>query len=359
LSGVDELDHLDELRTRNIIREMVVDMKMHKHPSVATALLKAMHWTRAYNLISNPCVYQLMNEYLSPFVLLKKSRRNKHSIIPPRILKKLLIESELQVEKAQQMFESWSAIQLRLNQSISNLSSAHFNDGTYIDALNNDEQNELAKYHQTINKLRTYVFILVLSYTGMRYGEAIALPDDAALEREGEYYLKTLLSKTTDGTQCLEWIANKTTYDAVVLLSKINQIYRERAKLLLEHHSDALPCTRRINMQYGLSNRELFNVQQHKQSCQFTINEKLHKNGFSNINTLFSIPVTAEDIELLNRMTCNYQSVTHNHKGFRKPYQQGMLFNFSAHQFRHTFAWFIVANRLGDLDDIKCELRAK
>ncbi|MEY3880467.1 MAG: hypothetical protein RIQ94_1263 [Pseudomonadota bacterium] len=204
LLGFDELDHLDELKIRNIIREMVVDMKMHEHPSVADALLKAMYWTKAYQLISNPCVYQLMNEYLGPFVLLKKSRRNKHSIIPPRILKKLLIQSELQVEKAQQMFEPWSKIQLRLNQSISTVSSGHFNLSTYIDVLNNDEQIELDKYHNTINTLRRYTYILVLSYTGMRYSEALALSDDAAVEREGQYYLKTFLSKTTDETQCLE-----------------------------------------------------------------------------------------------------------------------------------------------------------
>ncbi|MDR5736032.1 hypothetical protein QCE47_27340 [Caballeronia sp. LZ025] len=40
-----------------------------------------------------------------------------------------------------------------------------------------------------------------------------------------------------------------------------------------------------------------------------------------------------------------------------KPYRVGDPFNLTAHQFRHTFAWFIIANRLGDLDDIKYQFK--
>jgi hypothetical protein len=72
---------------------------------------------------------------------------------------------------------------------------------------------------------------------------------------------------------------------------------------------------------------------------------------------MFSISLTEEDIGDLDRMECNYQSVNSNHKRFRKPYVIGDYFNFTAHQFRHTFAWFIVANRLGDLDDIKYQYK--
>ena len=82
-----------------------------------------------------------------------------------------------------------------------------------------------------------------------------------------------------------------------------------------------------------------------------------HANGFNNINKMFSIRVTEHDIAELERMGCNYQSVSSNHKKFKKPYKVGDFFNFTAHQFRHTFAWFIVANRLGDLDDIKYQYK--
>ena len=358
ISGIDELDSLEELKLRNIICEMIRSMKINKYPSVAIALLKAFRWTSGYNLITNSSVYNLMNEYLRPFSLLKNERRLKHSIIPPRILKILLLEAELQVEKAQKVFNLWENIQSRTNQEISTFSSKSLRNGTsIINVLTKEEEKELAKYHHTIKELRRYVYILILSYTGMRFSEVLSLPDNAAISRDGQYRLKTLLSKTTDGTQYLEWVTNKTTYDAVVLLSKINKIYRSRAELLLTYHYDFLSETRRINMQYGLSDKRLFNVLQHKYGCEFRCNSSVNDKGFANIKTLFFIPVTDDDIDLLNRMGCNYQSIAHNHKGFRQEYKKGILFNFTAHQFRHTFAWFIVANGLGDLDDIKYQFK--
>jgi len=357
MNGLDELNDINELKMRHIIREMIVSMEMNKHPSTAVAILKTMYWVRAYQLIVNPAVHVLMIEYLRPFNALKKQRQNKHAIIPPRVLENILSESEFQVEKARQMFEPWCEIQLKLNRAISILPVGYFRKSTFIDILTDIEKSELAKYHYTINRLRRYVYALILSYTGMRFNEVIALPDDGAIAINGEYYLKTLLSKTTDEPQYLEWVTNKTTYDAVILLSNINQIYRERAELLLTHHADTLSDGRRINMQYGLKNREIFNVQHHKQSCQFTQNGESHSDGFSNLNNIFNISVTAEDIEHLNQMNCNYHSVTHNHQGFRSPYKVGDIFNLSDHMFRHTFAWFIIANRLGTLGDIKYQFK--
>ncbi|GAM65253.1 mobile element protein [Vibrio ishigakensis] len=38
-------------------------------------------------------------------------------------------------------------------------------------------------------------------------------------------------------------------------------------------------------------------------------------------------------------------------------YNVGDTFKLTPHQFRHTFAWFIIANRLGDLDDIKYQFK--
>ena len=355
--GLDELNDLPGLRFRNIIHEMVQHMNMEKSPSVAQSLLTAMYWVRIYGLIENTSVFDVINEYLMPYTALKEQRRNKHAIIPPRILKILLNKSEAQVIKADAAFDSWRGIQLFLNDKISSCPPAKFCRDTYIGVLTKNEQKELAKYHQTINTLRRYVFVLVLSYTGMRYSEAMAMPDDAAIGKDGKYYIKTLLSKTTDGTQYLEWITNKITHDAVALLASVNEVYRQRAELLLAHHADALPEKRRLNMEFGILNRQLFNVSHHKQSCEFAAHSKASKNGFTNINTLFSISITDEDIELLNRMECNYQSVNSNHNGFKKPYKEGVSFNFTAHQFRHTFAWFIIANRLGDLDDIKYQYK--
>jgi hypothetical protein len=66
---------------------------------------------------------------------------------------------------------------------------------------------------------------------------------------------------------------------------------------------------------------------------------------------LYDVYVTEEDIEQLENTESNIKSLTGKDKG--EPYQIGDIFRLSAHMFRHSFAWFIMANRLGTLDDIK------
>jgi hypothetical protein len=298
-----------------------------------------------------------MNEYFLPFTLLAKERRNKHSVIPIQIMKQVLKASEEHVDAAEKLIADWHILQTKLNDAIPHLPASAFKSSTYIGGLDSEECAELDEYYQQIKNLRKHTFVLVISYTGMRYSEAMALSDDSAIERNDKYYIKTLLSKTTDETQSLEWVTNEVTYRAVKLLTRVCSVYRERAALLLKHHSDLLPLKRKLNLEFGLSNRTLFGVSPHKKSCEFSIHTKSTKNGFNNINKMFSIKVNEHDIAELERMGCNYQSVSSNHKKFKKPYKVGDFFNFTAHQFRHTFAWFIVANRLGDLDDIKYQYK--
>jgi len=272
-------------------------------------------------------------------------------------MKQVLKASEKHILAAENIFDDWSLLQKKLNAAIPDLGVSKLKDSVSINALSEEESEELNSYHLLINNLRRYTFALVLSYTGMRHNEAMALTDDSAIDKNGKFYLKTLLSKTTDGTQKLEWITNEITYKAVDLMARVNQVYRERASLYLLHHGEFLPMGIKLNFRFGLENRTLFGVMPYKKSCGFSINVKSTKNTFDNLNKIFHIAVKEQDIHELDRMGCNYQSVNSNHKKFKEPYEVGVYFNFTAHQFRHTFAWFIVANRLGDLDDIKYQYK--
>ncbi len=357
IESFSDLDKLPGLRLRNIILDLVQASDVKKHPSYAQSLLSAIYWLKLYLVVKNEQFYDLMNEYFLPFTLLKKERRNKHSVIPVQIMKQILKASEDHVNAAEIIIDGWHALQTKVNNAVEHAPKKHLKNSTYVDGLNEAESAELDEYYELIKNLRRYTFVLVISYTGMRYSEAMALSDDSAIERNGKYYIKSLLSKTTDETQSLEWVTNEITHRAVKLLARVCSVYRERAALLLKYHGDLLPLNRKLNLEFGLSNQTLFGVSPHKKSCEFAIHTKSTKNGFNNLNTMFSIRVTEPDIAELERMGCNYQSVSSNHKEFKKPYKQGDLFNFTAHQFRHTFAWFIVANRLGDLDDIKYQYK--
>lgn len=357
IESFDSLDQLPELRLRNIILDLVQASGVKKHPSYAESLRAAIYWLKLYSVVKSEPFFDLMNEYFLPFTLLKKERRNKHSVIPVQIMKQILKASEDHVNAAEIIIDDWHVLQKKLNNAVEYAPKKHLKNSTYVEGLNEDECAELDEYYELIKNLRRYTFVLVISYTGMRYSEAMALSDDSAIERNGKYYIKSLLSKTTDETQSLEWVTNEITHRAVTLLARVCSVYRERAALLLKYHGDLLPLNRKLNLEFGLSNQTLFGVSPHKKSCEFAIHTKSTKNGFNNLNTMFSIRVNEQDIAELERMGCNYQSVSSNHKKFKKSYKEGDLFNFTAHQFRHTFAWFIVANRLGDLDDIKYQYK--
>jgi len=351
------IEVVPELKLRNIILDLVQTADLQKHPSFAMSILSAVYWLKKYDVVESKAFFELMNEYFSPFILLVKERRNMHSVIPVRIMKQVLKTCEKHVVKTEKAFDGWLKLQNKINQAIPSVSSTAFSKTTFVKSLNYAENAQIGKYHATIKVFRRYVFVLVLSYTGMRHSEVMALPEDPGFVRNNKFHLKSLLSKTTDDTQVLEWITNEITYRAVCLLVRINKVYLERAELLLAHHARALPEKRRLNLEFGLGSKTLFGVMPHKKSCGFAAHTKSTSNGFNYINKIFSIAVTESDIAELEKMRCNYQSVSSNHKKFKQPYRNGDYFNFTAHQFRHTFAWFIVANRLGDLDDIKYQYK--
>lgn len=86
----------------------------------------------------------------------------KGNLIPLSTLKKVLEESELQIEKARQVFEPWSKIQRRINQTINQFPQPHLRKNNYISSLS---QNELDEYHQVIDSLHRYVLTVVLCHT--------------------------------------------------------------------------------------------------------------------------------------------------------------------------------------------------
>ncbi|MCI9780090.1 hypothetical protein [Proteus mirabilis] len=357
IRSLHHLDALPLLRLRHLISKFLSENNATKHIHIAQEVSSALYWWKQYGIIKSAERVDLFTELLSPLIALKSSLRQKHAVIPTRIMKLMLKECEAQLELAEQHFEQWQSIQLALNDRIAELNPGHFNRDTFIDALSETEAEELNHLHTYFDRIRRYVFVLVMAYSGMRHSEAMALEDDAAFCRDGIYYLRSDLSKTTDGSQALEWVVSEQAYRGVKLLGKMNAIYRERAKQLIQYYSNSLPEKRLLDLQFGAADNKLFRVNHSKQSVGFSNQSKATKNGFNNVNTLFCIPVIQADIDQLETLGCNVQSVSATSKNFRQPYQVGIPFNFTSHQFRHTFAWFIVANRLGDLDDIKYQYK--
>ena len=69
----------------------------------------------------------------------------------------------------------------------------------------------------------------------------------------------------------------------------------------------------------------------------------------------FEYALTAKDLDQLESLGCNYKSVRGHNLG--EKYVEGEIFHITPHMLRHNFAWFIIANRLGELDDIKHQFK--
>lgn len=351
------IDTLQLLHLRHLLEKYLSEYNAMKHVHVAQEVSSTLYWWHQYGLITSEERMRLFSELLSPYIAKKSELRQKHAVIPTRVMKVLLKECENKLLLAERHFDQWAKMQNTLNAQIPNLSQAHFNRTTYIGRLSKEEEKQLSYLHPYLSSIRSYVFVLVLAYSGMRHSEVMALKDGSTFSRDGKFYLTSSLSKTTDGEQEMEWVVSENVFRGVMLLTKINQIYRDRAKLLIKYYGDSLPKRRVSDMKFGALSKGLFQVRYCLKSAQFSNLNKVAKDSFNNINTLISIPLEQGDIDQLDKLGCNIQSVSASSKKFRKPYQVGIPFNFTSHQFRHTFAWFIIANRLGDLDDIKYQFK--
>ncbi|WP_157359236.1 site-specific integrase [Vibrio coralliirubri] len=319
-----------------------------------------------YELI-NSKVYRLFNECLS---ILKPSHheddKNSHPVIPSRILKKLIKKSEIAIKSAEVALPEWEELNDNLIKKIRRITITNWASPTRVSSIvrscmTSYEYKRIKEIYKVFYKFEIYVLVYVLAFTGMRKQEALSLEFGAATKIIDSdvtiYFIKSILNKTSPSPVTLNWVGNKDVYNAVCLLERYIQSFHKKAKALLYSLGDILPETTKHNLEYGLKENYLFGVKTYTLSLAFR-EPKLRDswtqgNGF-NLKT-FSIVTEEADIIQLNHLRCNFKSVSGSDRGV--PYRIGDEFNFSAHQFRHTFAWFIIANNLGDLDDIKYQFK--
>jgi hypothetical protein len=289
----------------------------------------------------------------------ENENRLKHSIIPMNIMKDLIKDSTNYIEDLKKNSNNIFNVYLNSNKGIKPTNFKNYRN--VLEVHNKINKNEISKAHAFISKLNLHTYTLILAFTGMRDNEVYELKNYShsfRLETDEKIYtLNSKLSNTTEGTICLDWVSNSIVYDAVDLLSKVNDIYRDRAKLLLKYYRDSMPDNDIKNYERGLKNNRLFGIRHTKHTVRFIDASRSSDEDSSIFLNRHTYQVTASDIEQLEKMNCNYQSISQISGKRGLKYNVGDFFNFTAHQFRHTFAWFIIANRLGDLDDIKYQFK--
>lgn len=359
LKSFSDLATMNPLKLRNIFLKIVEISELKNKPSFTASMKTSIRWLWHYGFISireteifDELTLTTINQY-------KKNGAIQHSIIPTRIMKALIFSVTSEIERIKPSINAWKRLQLA---EIANINKGRYSlkSGRYLSASG----GQLSGYGDLIKDVRLLpplVSTLVLAFTGMRNGEAFSLKNDCLTIREqnGErmYFLTTELTKTTDGFQKLEWISSESTAVAIEILVEINSLVHRKAQAILGTLGSKISSEYRNELIQGIKENSLFSASFSLKNCRFFRRSKRPVSSAFNITDYFQITVGDLDIEQLDRLGCNYKSLSPNSKKRGIKYSAGDIFNFTPHQFRHTFAWFIIANRLGELDDIRYQYK--
>ncbi|MBA6398919.1 hypothetical protein [Colwellia sp. BRX10-4] len=281
-----------------------------------------------------------------------------HPVIPTRILKKIIKRARKKIKAVEDKLDDWVDLNDKLLErlEIRHSYTKTVSDGATIirNALNNvDTNDDFDSKFDCFKDLKISVLIYILAFTGMRIDEALSCKLGCAFEKDGNFYVQSIMSKTDSSTITLDWVANEDTYNAVKLLERFVLNMRKRGECLLDFYSQTVKEDNLHNIEFGLAEKKLFGVAHSMKSISFSNDGRFASfdDTSGTPHEMLNISIEDCDIEQLERLECNFKNNKGKDRGIA--YSVGDKIRISAHMFRHTFAWFIIANRLGELDDIK------
>ena len=353
-----ELNRIHKLKRINYFSEAMNVVGAISKPRLSYTLNTSIKWLVYYDLLnqeSSKIIFDKLNSIVSIY---QKNDNKKHPVIPTRVLKVLISQVIAELDLIEKNIGSWIEFQ---KSEIHRIQAHQFKiiNGRY-QGLSNTKK--IKATFLNINRVRGLVNILVLAFTGMRDGESLALKHDCLVVREDNngdliYFLSSELTKTTEGVQKVEWVCGETVAKYIKLICSLNEIVYEKALSIINHMALEISDEYLNELQQGLKHKHIFSSSYALTGCGFFSMNKRPVTAAFNISSFFKIPVDLSDIQQLDRLGCNYKSVAPNNIEKHQKYEPGDYFNFTPHQFRHTFAWFIIANRLGELDDIRYQYK--
>ncbi|MDP5030397.1 MAG: hypothetical protein NWQ54_11670 [Paraglaciecola sp.] len=300
---------------------------------------------------------------------LKLNNQLSHTIVPSGILKQIINQCDKKLILAKSVIDTWEATNDKYVTSIRDLAETRIQ---YQSASPITNKTTLRNYYElfredfnALDNLKLDVLMYILIYSGMRKEEALSCTTGCAIEHDGKYYVEAVLTKTDVTSIKMKWVVNKDTYDAIQLLERYVIAMHKRASAILENSNIWISDELEHKLRQGLKESLLFGVADTSASIKFTnaslgdltiYDKKVHGNKDSKFSLhMYQFAMTAQDVDQLESLGCNYKSIKGRNKG--KKYVEGEIFRITAHMLRHNFAWFIIANRLGELDDIKHQFK--
>ncbi|MCU8072112.1 hypothetical protein [Shewanella sp. SM32] len=313
-------------------------------------------------------LYEVLDKFDISFE--RQNRPISYPIVPSDLLKNVIAECENKISNAKKIIEGWEVANENYVNGIKNVTDTGIEHKSASRLINKRRSLSLLaeplRYgFKVLDNLKLHVLFYILAYTGMRKEEALSCIIGCSNKHDGKYYVEAILTKTDETQITMKWIANKDTHDAITVLERYVKAMHTRAIAILDNPNIKITDSFRHQLRHGLNENLLFGVIDNLTSIKFS-DAYLGSRSYTQMKTpdgkepkfslhKFEYRLSAKDIEQLESLGCNYKSVRGQNVG--KKYVEGEIFNITPHMLRHNFAWFIIANRLGELDDIKHQFK--
>ena len=278
-----------------------------------------------------------------------------YPIIPDHTLLKTFEEIEKYKIEFLQKYKVW----LRYYEDeITNIKNGNYivKNGEYISRREHDSIKG-ASFISFLNKFRKVVVFNTLLFTGMRKDEAKELKNTCLFENEETFYITSSLNKTVVHKLETSWISSQSCNETLNLLIEINKKVKERVHTVLNTNDSRFSTEYIFHLKTNLKNDNIFSFNYSLNYCRFDTLQYIKTTEMNKNHAVFKIALDQHDIEQLEFLDCNYKSSQKSSNDYMVKYNVGDYFNFSPHQFRHTFAYFMISNNLCTIREIKHQFK--
>ncbi|MCU4313055.1 site-specific integrase [Acinetobacter variabilis] len=312
-----------------------------------------------YNLIT-PETYEALllsrpSEEIDDNKKLSSYKSNSFPIIPDHILIKTFYAIENYKKQFYKKYKIWSKYN---TEEIQNIHKGIYmvKKGEYLSRREHDSLNS-GNFIDVLNQFRKVVVFNTLLFTGMRKDEAKELKNTSLFENEGIFYVTSSLSKTVENKLKLSWISSQSCNKMLNLLVKINKKVALRVQAIIDTNDPRFNEEYITHLKTNLAEDKIFTFNYSLNLCKFDTLAYINKAEMNKNYSIFKIAVDKHDIDQLEFLDCNYKSTVKGSNNYMVKYEEGDYFNFSPHQFRHTFAFFMISNNLCTIREVKHQFK--
>ncbi|MFW1967669.1 site-specific integrase [Acinetobacter guillouiae] len=311
-----------------------------------------------YNLIS-PETYDTLissrpNEKIDDKQL-SSYKSNSFTIIPDHVLLQTFDAIEKYKKQFNEKYRLWSKYN---EEEIKNIKKGIYEveKGEYLSRREHDSLNS-GNFIDFLNKFRKIVVFNTLLFTGMRKDEVKELRNTSLFEDEGIFYVTSSLGKTVENRLQLSWISSQACNEMLNLLVDINKKVKRRVQAVIDTNNPLFNKEYITHLKTNLADDKIFSFNYSLNLCRFDTLAYIKKTEMNKNNSVFKIAVDKHDIDQLEFLNCNYKSTVKGSNNYMLKYEEGDYFHFSPHQFRHTFAYFMISNNLCTIREIKHQFK--